>query len=238
MPSPYGLELVESCVACKLRRDGYFCSLPRQSYPVLDSIKLANVVPKGTILFSAGQKPVGIHLVCAGRVKVYTQEADGKMALVKIVGAGELLGLHASLAGMAHEFTAETVQASQVVVVKNDDFRRFLGENDEACWKAARILSHNCHDAYQIIRSGGGRHSASAKLARLLLEIASAGRLTGEGIEVILPLTHNEIAQAIGMSRETVWRKLVEFRNSGVAILRGSVLLIQNKAELQRLAGR
>ena len=57
-------------------------------------------------------------------------------------------------------------------------------------------------------------------------------------IEVVLPLTHKEMAQAIGMSRETVWRKLAEFRSRGIAILNGSVLLIQNKAELQRLAGR
>ncbi len=237
MSSPYGLELVESCAACKLRSDKFFCSLPRPSYPVLDSIKLANIVPKGTFLFVAGQKALGVHVVCAGKVKVCTERASGKMALVKIVGPGELLGLHACLGGAPHEFTAETVEPSQIVFVKGDDFRQFLAGNDEACWKAAQILSRNCHDAYRMIRSSRGANSASARLARLLLEIASIGKSTEGGIEVMLPLTHKEIAQSIGMSRETVWRKLVEFRNAGVAILKGSVLLIQNKAALQRLAG-
>ena len=81
-------------------------------------------------------------------------------------------------------------------------------------------------------------HSASQKLARLLLEASVIGTGTRAGIRVHLPFTHKEIAEAIGMSRETVWRKLVEFRAMGVAVLEGSVLLIRNKAALQRLAGR
>ena len=80
-------------------------------------------------------------------------------------------------------------------------------------------------------------HSGSQKLARLLLEVSVIGSETRAGIRVNLPFTHKEIAQAIGMSRETVWRKLVEFRSMGVAVLEGSVLLIRNKAELERLAG-
>jgi CRP-like cAMP-binding protein len=71
-----------------------------------------------------------------------------------------------------------------------------------------------------------------------LLEIAAIGHATREGIKVDVALTHKEIAQAIGMSRETVWRKLNEFREKGLAILEGSTLLIQNKAALKRLAGR
>jgi CRP-like cAMP-binding protein len=51
-------------------------------------------------------------------------------------------------------------------------------------------------------------------------------------------LTHKEIAQAIGMSRETVWRQLCEFRKNGIATLRGSILRIQDRAALARLAGR
>ena len=77
MRTPYGLELVESCVTCKLRKDNFFCSLSHSLLPVLDSLKLANVFPKATVLFAAGQKPAGIHIVCAGKVKLCTDGANG-----------------------------------------------------------------------------------------------------------------------------------------------------------------
>jgi CRP/FNR family transcriptional regulator len=220
-----------------LRNHAFFCSLPRSSLVHLDTVSLANFLPKGSILFTAEQKPGGVHIVCVGKVKVCTQQGSGKLAMIKIAGPGEVLGLHACIGGTAYEFTAETVEPSQIVFVRSDDFRQFLSQNEVACWKAAQLLSRDCHDAYEIIRSGGAR-SSSAKLARLLLDIAVIGKPNGDEIEVVLPLTHKEMAQAIGMSRETVWRQLVELRNRGIAILKGSVLLIQNKAELQRLAGR
>jgi CRP/FNR family transcriptional regulator, cyclic AMP receptor protein len=238
MRTPYGLALVESCVTCKLRKDNFFCSLSHALLPVLDSLKLANVFPKATVLFAAGQKPAGIHIVCAGKVKLCTDGANGTAMVVKLAGPGEVLGLHACVGGTPQEFNAETVQPSHIVFVKADDFLRLLAENSEVCWQAAQFLSRNCCEAYSILRSVNAAHSASQKLARLLLEVSVIGTGTRAGIRVNLPFTHKEIAEAIGMSRETVWRKLVEFRTMGVAVLEGSVLLIRNKAALQRLAGR
>ncbi len=238
MRTPYGLELVESCVTCKLRKDNFFCSFSHPLLPVLDSLKLANVFPKATVLFAAGQKPAGIHIVCAGKVKLCTDGANGTSMVVKLAGPGEVLGLHACLGGTPQEFNAETVQPSHIVFVKADEFLGLLAESDEVCWQTAQFLSRYCSDAYNVLRSVNTAHSASQKLARLLLEASVIGTGTRAGIRVHLPFTHKEIAEAIGMSRETVWRKLVEFRAMGVAVLEGSVLLIRNKAALQRLAGR
>ena len=238
MRTPYGLELVESCVTCKLRKNNFFCAFSHPLLPVLDSLKLANVFPKGTVLFAAGQKPAGIHIVCAGKVKLSADGANGTSMVVKLAGPGEVLGLHACVGGTPQEFNAETVQPSHIVFVKADDFLRMLAESDEVCWQAAQFLGRYCSDAFKILRSMNAAHSATQKLARLLLEASVIGTGTRAGIRVQLPFTHKEIAEAIGMSRETVWRKLVEFRDMGVAVLEGSVLLIRNKAALQRLAGR
>ena len=88
-----------------------------------------------------------------------------------------------------------------------------------------------------MIRSLGLSHSVSEKLARLLLEWSTDGDPTSEGIRIKVALTHEEIAQLIGTSRETVTRVLGEFREKKVAQLRGSTLVIQDKAALERLVG-
>jgi CRP/FNR family transcriptional regulator, cyclic AMP receptor protein len=235
--SPYGMELVESCLLCKMRSESFFCSLPPQSLEAFERIKFPSALPKSSVLFVEGQVPRGIYLLCRGRVKLSVNSSDGKTMILKIAEPGEVLGMHAVVSNLPYELTAETVQPCQVVFIKRDDFQKFLEEHGSACLQAAQHLSESCHNAYDMIRSIGLSHSASEKLARMLLELGSEGEKTKDGIRVKLALTHEEIAQVIGTSRETVTRLLGGFRKQQMAILRGSTLLIKNKAGLEKLVG-
>ncbi|MBA3915887.1 MAG: Crp/Fnr family transcriptional regulator [Acidobacteriales bacterium] len=237
MSSPYGLQITESCLICKLRHNGFFCDLPRPSLEDLERVKYASAYPQGAVLFVEGQSARGVYLVCSGRVKLSTTSRDGKTLILRIAQAGEVLGLHATVSGKPYELTAETLQPSQLDFVKREDFLKFLQNHGDACLNAAQHLSQNCQSAYEMIRSLGLSHSVSEKLARLLLEWADDGEATREGVRIKVSLTHEEIAQLIGTSRETVTRVLGEFRDKQLAQLRGSTLLIRNKAGLERLIG-
>ena len=237
MSSPYGLQITENCVICKLRHSGFFCDLPKNSLEDLDRVKYASAFPQGAVLFVEGQPPRGVYIVCSGRVKLSTTSRDGKTLILRIAQPGEILGLHATVAGKPYELTAETLQSSQLDFVRRDDFLKFLQNHADACLHAAQHLSQNCQSAYEMIRSLGLSHSVSEKLARLLLEWAADAEPTPEGLRMKVSLTHEEIAQLIGTSRETVTRVLGEFRDKQLAQLRGSTLLIQNKAGLEHLIG-
>ena len=237
MSTPYGLEITENCVICKLRHSGFFCDLPKQSVEDLDKIKYASAFPPGAVLFVEGQVPRGVYIICSGRVNLTTTSRDGKTLILRIAEAGEVLGLHGTVSEKPHELTAETLQPCQLDFVKRDDFLKFLQSHPDACLHAAQHLSQDCQSAYEMIRSLGLSHSVSEKLARLLLEWASGGEETKEGIRIKVALTHEEIAQLIGTSRETVTRVLGEFREKQFAHLRGSTLLIRNKAALEKLTG-
>jgi len=237
MSSPYGLQITENCLICKLRHSGFFCELPKPSLEVLERIKYASAYPQGAMLFVEGQSPRGVFIICSGRVKLSTTSRDGKTLIIRIANAGEVLGLHATVSGKPYELTAETLQPCQLDFVKRDDFLNFLQNHGDACLHAAQHLSHNCETAYEMIRSLGLSHSVSEKLARLLLEWATGGEETKEGIRIKVALTHEEIAQLIGTSRETVTRVLGEFREKRLAQLRGSTLLISNRDGLEKLVG-
>ena len=237
MSTPYGLQITENCVICKLRHTGFFCDLPKQSIEDLDKIKYASAFPPGAVLFVEGQAPRGVYVLCAGRVKLTTTSRDGKTLILRIAQAGEVLGLNSTVSGKPYELTAETLQPCQLDFVKRDDFLKFLQTHADACLHAAQHLRQDCQSAYEMIRSLGLSHSVSEKLARLLLEWATDGEETKEGIRIKIALTHEEIAQLIGTSRETVTRVLGEFREKEFAQLRGSTLLIRNKAALEKLVG-
>src|SRR5215468_1184315 len=235
MGTPYGIQITEDCLLCKLRMTGFFCQLPNASLHELEKIKYASAFPQGAVLFVEGQAPRGVYIICSGRVKLTTTSRDGKTLILRIAQAGEVLGLHGTVSGKPYELTAETLQPCQLDFIKRDDFLKFLQGHADACLNAAQHLSQNCQLAYEMIRSLGLSHSVSEKLARLLLEWARDGDTTSEGIRIKISLTHEEIAQLIGTSRETVTRVLSEFRQKKLAQLRGSTLLILDKAGVEKL---
>jgi CRP/FNR family transcriptional regulator, cyclic AMP receptor protein len=235
MSTPYGIQISENCVLCKLREKGYFCELPKPALGELERVKYASAYPSGAVLFVEGQAPRGVYLICSGRIKLSTTSRDGKTLILRIAQAGEVLGLHATVSGRPYELTAETLQSCQLDFIRREDFLRLLQNNADACLNAAQHLSKNCQSAYEMIRSLGLSHSVSEKLARLLLEWSSDGDVTKEGIRIKVSLTHEEIAQLIGTSRETVTRVLGEFRQKKLAQLRGSTLVILDKPGLERM---
>jgi CRP/FNR family transcriptional regulator len=132
--------------------------------------------------------------------------------------------------------TAETLNPCQVNFIRREDFLRFLKENGAACLRVAEHLSNNYHDAFEQVRSLGLSHSASEKLAKLMLEwCAKSGKEIDKGISLKLTLTHEEIAQIIGASRETVTRLLGAFKQEQMIYIKGSTLIIRDKAALEAM---
>jgi CRP/FNR family cyclic AMP-dependent transcriptional regulator len=236
MHSPYGLEVNDSCVKCAVRSEGYFCDFESELITKFETLKYATVFPKGAVLFVEGQSPRGVFMVCAGRVKLTTCSSDGKALITRIAEGGEVLGLGSTVSGKPYMVTAETLSPCQINFIKREDFLRFLKENGGACLRVAEHLSNNYHNAFEQVRSLGLSHSASEKLAKLILEwCAKNGKETDRGISLKLTLTHEEIAQIIGSSRETVTRLLGDFKNRQIIYVKGSTLIIRNLPALQTM---
>jgi len=237
MLSPYGMEIVESCLTCKLRADRIFCDLPATALQSFENIKYTTAFPQGAVLFVEGQMPRGIFVLCKGSVKLSINSPSGRTMIVKLAEPGEVLGLSATISGKPYEVTAETIDPCQVNFVKRDDFLHFLKDDVEACFKVAEQLSEKYHNACNEVRSLGLSHSAAEKLAKLLLEWSSKN---GEGAKpeprLKLRLTHEEIAQMIGTSRETVTRLFAEMKRRQIVQSKGSTLVIHNTAALREIA--
>ncbi len=239
MLSPYGMEIVESCITCKLRTDRIFCDLPDTALRAFESIKYAAAYPQGAVLFVEGQMPRGIFVLCKGSVKLSITSPSGRTVIVKLAEPGEVLGLSATISGKPYEVTAETLDPCQVNFVKREDFLRFLKDDVEACFKVAEQLSEKYHNACKEAGSLGLSHSAAEKLAKLLLEWSCKN---GEGAKaeprLKLRLTHEEIAQMIGTSRETVTRLFADLKKRQILQSKGSTLVIRNTMALRGIASQ
>jgi CRP/FNR family transcriptional regulator, cyclic AMP receptor protein len=239
MKTPYGLQVVESCLTCPLTKDRLFCNLPPRALEALDAISSSATYPKGAILYVEGQEPRGVFVLCNGRVKLSAGSADGKSLILRIADPGEVIGLPGTISGKEYEVTAEALEPIQANFIPRELFLQFLREHGEAALRVARILSDIYQAMYQEVRYLGLSGSAAEKLARFILDLTAENGKTnaqGDGLQrVPLTLTHEEIAQMIGSSRETVTRLFTDFKHRHLVEVHGSTLIIKNKAGLEKV---
>src|SRR5271156_4404919 len=158
MRAPYGLEIIESCIACPHREDRLFCNLPPAAVQRLAAITSASSYPKGATLFVEGQTPRGVFILCNGRVKLSTSSIDGRTLIVRISEPGEVLGLPATVTGKPYELTADIIEPAQANFIPRADFLEFLREHGEVSLRVAQQLGETYHAAVAEMRSIGYSH--------------------------------------------------------------------------------
>jgi CRP/FNR family cyclic AMP-dependent transcriptional regulator len=238
MNTPYGLEIIENCVTCKLRKDKWFCGLSSGVLKSFSDSSHLSTYPGGAVLFVEGQMPRGGLVLCSGKVKLSTTSRDGKVLILKMATPGEALGLSAVISGTPYELTAETVGPCQVNFIDRETLMKLLDKYGELGLHSAQALSREFQSAYRDIHELVLARSSAGKLARLLLSWGGRREWESGASEVRIrsSLTHEEIAQMIGSSRETVTRLLSELKKKELIRLEGSILVIRNRPALEALA--
>jgi CRP/FNR family transcriptional regulator, cyclic AMP receptor protein len=234
MRAPYGLNILDNCLTCPVREEHLFCNLPVAAVQRLNDIRSTAVYPKSAMLFIEGQQPRGIFVLCGGKAKLSTTSAEGKTIITKISESGDVLGLSATISNRPYEVTAEMIEPGQANFITRDALLEFLREHGEVALRVAEELSRNYYSAYQSIRALGLANSPAEKFAQLVLEWSKATR-NGDPLRVQLTLTHEEIAEIIGTTRETVSRLFAQFKKKQLLQLKGRTLIICDKAAMQKM---
>lgn len=236
MKAPYGLDIMDNCTACTHSKPGFFCEF---SFPVLQALNQAShksILPAGAILFVEGQSPRGMFILCAGRVNLSTTSREGKILILKTAEAGEALGLSATISGMGYESTAVTATPCQLNYVDRKNFLELLETHSEVGKHAAQSLSRDYQSAYRDIHDLVLTRSSAGKLARLLLSLSPTLGVPDAETRIHSSMTHEELAQRIGSSRETVSRLLSDLRKKQLIRLDGPTLVIRDRTALAALA--
>jgi CRP/FNR family transcriptional regulator, cyclic AMP receptor protein len=233
--SPYGLQIIEDCVACPHKESRLFCNLNPRALQRLSEITSSATYPKGAMLFVEGQPSRGVFILCAGHVKLSTSSSEGRTLILRISEPGDLLGLPATISGRSYEVTAEVMEPTQANFISHADFLNFLRDHGEAALRVAQELSETYQAAFAEMRTIGLSHSAKEKLGRFILDWSAQHPSDDGVIKFTLTLTHEEIAQMIGASRETVTRLFADFKRKKFLQVKGSTVTIRDKPGLERL---
>ena len=235
MRSPYGLQIIENCVTCPHKDSHLFCNMPSEAIQHLSEITASATYPKGATLFVEGQPARGVFILCAGHVKLSTSSSDGRTLILRISEPGDLLGLPATISGRPYEVTADVIEPAQANFISQADFLNFLREHGDAALRVAQELSESYQTAFAEMRTIGLSRSAREKLARFLLDWSRHHPSDDGVIKFSLTLTHEEIAQMIGASRETVTRLFADFKKKNLLQIKGSCVIIRDKLGIEQL---
>ena len=240
MRTRYGLQAVENCLTRPLLQDRVFSNLSRRAVEDLQEISSSATYEKGSVLFTEGEESRGVFVLGNSRVKLSASSPSGKSLILRISEPGEVVGLPSAISGKPYAATAEVLESTQASFIPREAFLEFLRTHGEAALKVAEILSDIYHATYQEVRYLGLTSSAAEKLARFILDLEEAhDRAAGGGHgsrRATLTLTHEEIAERIGASRETVTRVLASFRRKRLVETHGSSLSVTNRAGLEKIA--
>ena len=212
-----------------------FHGLPPALIRELEMITLTNHYPTGAVLFSEGQTARGIYVVQRGRVKVLVCASDGRTLILRIARADDALGVASTIGSREYEATAEAQQPCDITFIRQSDVLRMMRVHGEFALWITQLLSRDynftCREIRTLMLSG----SASEKLARLLVGWLDDRTGCPNPARMKVPLTHEEIGQMIGTSRETVTRLMAGFRKQRMIEQEGATLVVSNRMALESL---
>ena len=215
--------------------DKTFCDLSPAVADTLEQEALTTSYPTGAVLFAEGQTPRGVFIVRRGKVKLSVCGSDGRTLILRIAEAGCPLGVAAVVSGCKYEATAETQEPCEISFLRQSDLLRLMRLHGElALWVTQHIAqdyASTCRDIRDLILSD----SASEKLARLLVGWLDQNTEARNPSQMKLALTHEEIGQMIGTSRETVSRLFAGFKKQRLIQQSGSTLVIPSRIALENL---
>lgn len=210
-------------------------NLPPAIAEALEQAALTTTYPTGAVLFSEGQAPRGVFVVRRGRVKLSVCGSDGRTLILRMADAGDLLGVASVVSGREYEATAETQEPSEVSFLRQSDLLRLMRLHGEIAFWVTQHISRDYNCTCREIRDLMLSDSASEKLARLMVGWLDNNAEAKQPSHVKMALTHEEIGQMIGTSRETVSRLFAGFKKQHLIQQNGATLVIPNRLALESL---
>ena len=224
-----------SCSTCSLHQS--FCHFAEELRAAFDGLKTTVTYWKGETVFHEGDRCQSVFAVCEGSVKLITTSTEGRVLLLRFMQPGEMLALAEAMLGPApYECSAVAAENSILAVIPREMFLRFIGTYPQACLGLTLALSTQYKIAQRETKFlGMGEHSI-VRLAHLLLEWSGQfGAAGGDGAHIPLHVTHGDLAQAIGATRETVTRLLGQLSRAGIIERRAKAIVVLRPAELARI---
>lgn len=223
----------QSCKECAGHSVQAFCNFKEDAMERLEVLGMNVAFPAGAILYREGDYSESVAIVCEGQVKLSCSSRAGRSLILRIAGSGELLGLSSVITGTLHETSAEVIAPTRLKVIPKASFLNFFTEFPEVGTHSARTLALEYQLAFIDAKRLALSSSAEARLGKVLLDWGRS--VASAQLRFQMALSHAELGEMAGLSRETVTRTLSVFRKNKVIDIKGATIRILKPEVLDEL---
>lgn len=234
------MNFCNHCCSCNHK----YCAKKVSLFKSLSDKDLNNIVNlitkksfhKGDVVFSEGEIFDKLLIINTGSIKVYKYTKEGKEQILYILKEGEFLGDLNLLKKNIFKFNATALEATDLCIIHKDDFDTLIKTNPDISIKVLEYAHDRIASLENLVQTLTTK-DVEVRLASLLLSLSKTfGIKTNKGIEITLPLTREDMANFIGVTRETISRKLSYFQSENIIeIFENRLILIKDIDILQQL---
>lgn len=209
---------------------GFWGALTTTDQRNLRQLATIRVFPDETVIINQDDEPRIVIVILRGCVKIVARDTTGYQAVLALRDAGDVVGEMASIDGVPRSAAVQAIGDVQALVLRSTDFRTYVRNHPDAADVLQRCMSARLREADRH-RTTAARPVA-ARLAAVLLELAQRhGHLDGDGSIVIdLPLSQDDLAGLLSVSRRTVSRVMEGWR-AGEIVLTGRRSIVIKKPD-------
>ena len=212
-----------------LRKHPIFCDLDPEALDQLCRYAKHATLKRGATIFSKGDPGNSLFAVISGTVKISISSADGRNAILNLIGAGEIFGEVAVLDGQARTADAIANTNCEIFVVDRREFLPFVRSQPVLAMKFIELLCTRLRwtsdQVEQVILQ-----NLPGRLASALIRLTEKHKLAPGGRTIAV--TQQEISEMVGMTRESinkqlrVWatRKWVRLEHGAIVVLKAESL--------------
>jgi CRP-like cAMP-binding protein len=234
------MNLSNDCCSCNHK----YCAKKVSLFSSLSDKDLNNVVSlvtkqsfqKGDIVFSEGEIFDKLYIINSGSIKIYKYTKDGKEQILYILKEGEFLGDLSLLKRATFKFYATALEFTDICIIHKDDFDTLIKTNPDISIKVLEYAHDRISSLENLVQTLTTK-DVEVRLASLLLNLSTTfGTKTNKGIEITLPLTREDMANFIGVTRETISRKLSYLQSQNIIeIFENKIIIIIDVTRLKEL---
>lgn len=201
----------------------------------LDMTGVTRKLKKGEYIFRSGESSGSVHFLKSGKVKISHMASSGKEVILWFCFAGDIFGLAESMQCGEREVNAQACEPCEVLSISQSGFKAFLFSHPQAMYLLLQVMTSRLRCLSDTLANVAGEQ-VGKRLARQLFWLCMRyGRTEGVGVVINVQLTHQEIADMIGATRQTVTSLMNDYKREGILAVNDHVIQIVDKRKLMNL---
>lgn len=206
-----------------------FAELDESKVEELERLVRQREYKSGEIIYLEDEPDEYIYIIESGLVKLYTIGKDGAEYILRLLKSGDFFGEFVLFREEKHGSSAEAVTDCNICMIRKKELENLIKTDTELSYKLLASITSRLNETEERLISLA-LEDAREKTMRLLLELAREnGEKQSDGILIHLPLNRQGLANLIGLSQETLSRKLSELEKENIISLQGQKqILLRN----------